>query len=448
MPAIASAARRALRRPCAHREAAILVGTTMLLCAAAPGSAARRLPIAHAQPPATRTSCAIEDASSTLDHPAIPIGGTVRLALHWRWNYTTAAPPPRDILVIVDPTTASAGDAEAKVRMANLRDALARFAGTVGWESGGRFGTISAAGPPVTISPMAGGEAAHAAWRDALGVLASAPARDIVGAYKLAATALDGPPPAKGQMQPVVLVVDAGGALCQGATPPDPGLVDVCPLLAERGALVVTVSLSSTGARSSWCRTSGWFFRSGSTLGGDLSAILDEIAARITRDDGPPARVSTDVFVDTHLWEVVKAEPEADALFPDVSWQRDVNRQTSGEMSVAVTVRARAGVTPGEHAINVADGSGPRAVLLGYDGFERSRPLPNPTVCVYRPGRQSEDCGAVPTSAPLPSPVTSAPPSPTSAAHPTFTPSTTHMPSPRRVWLPAVLCEPAAAPGS
>lgn len=202
--------------------------------------------------------------------------------------------PARDVVVVVDPTTASTGDADAAVRADRLRAALAVFAGRFG-SIGGRLGAVRAACPPALARPMASGVAAHDAWRADLRAMVDATAADLPGAIGVAGDALAGLPPSAWLAAPVVVVVDAGGAACPAPTPaPPPAAIDVCRLADGIGAVVVVIALPASTGRLRSCNSPGWYFRSKQVDGSDLAPMLDEIADRLARlTDPAPAATGT-----------------------------------------------------------------------------------------------------------------------------------------------------------
>lgn len=205
----------------------------------------------------------------------------------------------RDVVVVVDPTTARAGDADAAVRADRLRAALAAFAGRFG-SIGGRLGAVRAACPPALVRPMASGVAAHEAWRADLRAMADGTAADLPGAIGVAAEVLAGLPPNAWLAAPVVVVVDAGGPACPAPTPPPPPAeIDVCQLSDAIGAVVVVLALPASTGRLRHCNRPAWYVRSKQVDGSDLAPMLEEIADRLARLTDPAPAIATRVATAT-----------------------------------------------------------------------------------------------------------------------------------------------------
>jgi|GEM_PF-5407299 len=355
------------------------------------------VPIARAQPPPATPSaegpCSIVDAAATTDPAAVPIGGTVRLTLSWRWR-CSGERSQRDVLVVADPSSALAEiDPHAHVFLHSLHLALASFADRVGSAGSHRFGTVLAGCPATVPAPLASGAAAHDAWRAGLANFPVTKQRDMLGALDLARQALVDHPPATDRPAPVVVVVDSGGSECGGgAQPATTAYEAACQRVRDTGATVAVVATRRSQGRLGRCNSPGWLFRSSSDSGTDLPAILNEVFER-TEVPGAPTTAETRIALATSDWDLVQTVPTADVTFPEVLWLQPVEQAESGAVAVSAVLRAGRDAITGRRQVAVEGLGGPSAGLRGPEGNVTTIDFDAPPVCIYARGHGMAECG-------------------------------------------------------
>ena len=166
---------------------------------------------------------------------------------------------------------------------------------------------------------------------------------------------------------------------------------------AELGAEIAVIELPRAEGRWCPCATMGCH-RAADNEGSDLTDIVEDVMDSIT-EVNPIARVEIPENLDTQLAEIVPNSWSIDPIrLPQTpsqgyAWEFDSNTHppTGWELSYRVRIKDEAGIAP---AMDIFYEKGGYMLLELADGTLSQVELERPMLCVARPGRLQEDCGA------------------------------------------------------
>ncbi|MFN2250989.1 MAG: hypothetical protein ACK2UL_03655 [Anaerolineae bacterium] len=276
------------------------------------------------------------------------------------------------------------------VALDNFEDGARDFVNQVDYANGSQGGLMLYASVNQIRVPLGGGEQNRKNMLEALGNIsikpidnangAGAAIRDATG---LLPTQEDDPDATN-----VLIIIDAGAEEVPGEGPPIINRATACNAARQSGVLVVGIGFPASGNRLLTCATRGWYWRTNTNEATDLPDIFDEITEAILRgremkqvnySDWPHPGVN---YVDgsgyprdydyevigEYTWEF--PGKQAPPTGQQIEYAFDLDRVTF----------------PGNQITEVSIDS-----TLSFN-FTAGDPIPilmpNPEVCIYRPGYQ------------------------------------------------------------
>lgn len=383
----------------------------------------------------------------TVKPPTVQEGKTVTVDVEFTFNCGTEEIKKVDMVLMVENTgSLKLNSVNGKQQpLDNLKLGLSDLARNIDPLNGSRVGLVQYGCDTHPNPPIGVGQDHFDRWRDALqrmsgnlpgGSNPGTALRESTG--QLAALAKPDPfdPPG------FIVIIDAGGTPCNGAPRPQAAdISDACDAAKANKATVALVALRPSQGRLRGCNTPGWYWRSSNDNGTDLPQILGDIKDRIFKG-ARPNRTAYDVFLNTYLWDYVTGSGiprDADITFPDLAWEEDLGTRRKATFSYHYELLAREGSAPAPwSSISVPDGGIPSPLIefLYNDGSSDQIVVPDSPLCIYRPNKEAQDCGAfvsqmtatavaaaATASAPTPTPPTGSVDTPTpSGGPPTDTP--------------------------
>ncbi|MEO8084496.1 MAG: vWA domain-containing protein [Ardenticatenales bacterium] len=341
----------------------------------------------------------------TVTPPTVEEGKNVTIHVEFSFNCGTEEIKKVDMVLMVENTgSLKLNNVSGKQQpLENLKLGLSNLARNIDPLNGSRVGLVQYGCDTHTNPPIGDSQEHYDRWRDAIQKMSgnlnggSNPGTALrASSGQIASLSKPDPydPPS------FIVIIDAGGVPCNGAPRPQAAdIADACDAAKSNQATVVLVALRPSQGRLRGCNTPGWYFRSSNDNGTDLPQILNDIKDRIFKG-ARPNRTAYDVFLNTYLWEYMAGTGiprDADITFPDIAWEEDLGTRRKATFSYQYELRAREGSAPAPwSSISVPDGGIPSPLIefLYNDGTSDQIVIPESPLCIYRPNKEAQDCGA------------------------------------------------------
>lgn len=387
----------------------ILAGSTTCLALLVAHPLAQDPP-APAPLPVSGPPCALE-AERAISPRIVEAGQPLTISVSIHYDCTVQPPPALDLVFAVEDTAAlidenlSAGAradslSRLKVELTELVDGLEPA-------NGSRIGLYRAdlGGPSVAL---ASGSAAFDATRSAISDLKAEGAchRRATTVHAISRALADADDPDHPTV--VIYLATAAPPCTGGGTVPPPGapsLGEACDALKAQATLAL---IDQGGGAMRGCNSPGWYYRvSDPNL--ETPAVVHDLTNRLIHPDRPLSLLYAENLDPLYFdYEFGSGNPSPNS---DGKWPFLVAEPWVGTHRLQFRITALA-------APSVVPVSLPPGPLLSLKSRSQALTwhLPNPDVCIYRPGRRAQDCAPNPiVLSPTPTPTASATPQPTRA---------------------------------
>lgn len=384
--------------------------------------------------------CGVE-ARREIEPRIVEEGGVISVKVHYNYNCVSGVKRINFIL-LVEATISEQNIADRNGLLLSLKDGLKNFVNTTSFTNG-TMGGLTLVGEEYTNRvPLRAGREGKDQLLEAIELISLKPIGGAVGfggALNDAVGRL--PTNVEDAAENWVIVFDRGAPeIIAGNPEPPVTIAEACKRATRSKVNVAVVSHQDAPYRFS-CVTRGFARRSSGPRAPDLPKIFEDLADSIVRGKQAKETVYQDyAYNDAFAFVEASGRPrdpdDARGSPPyDISWKSKDNTKPPGGFSIDYQWRALTDQTDPVTKISVDDF--PSILFLWadgtYDDFTLDDPVNNPEVCVYRKGKQQQDCGAFVPYTPTPSGDTPTPepatPTPTATDVPPTTPPTAVVPT-------------------
>lgn len=394
--------------------------------------------------------------------------GEITVETQYDYSCFSGIKPINFVLVVENTMPGEGGSPYDLLR--NLKTGLSRFVSVTNYDNGTQ-GSMTLVGDQYTVRvPLQGGRDGKEALMNAIELISLKPVGNSAGFGQAIRDAIGRlPTNVEDQFENWVIVFDRGAPETTGSNPEPPVTRDeACTLAVAQKVNMIVVGHQDSGFRMVRCATRGYYASTGAKAP-DLPELFDRVADRVLR--GKQADTSEYVdYIDEDFVEFVNGsgqprDPDR-VLGSEIAWSTKDDKKPPSGLFYRYKLKAHrdTGLLP-----YIGDVTIDPLILMNWKDSSPSDEvmLPNPHVCIYRRGKESDCDGfrfsltptAVPgmeTPTPTAPPPTTPPPSPTrepatltpeqptptpeapTDEPPTLTPVPTEEPLPR-VLLPALL---------
>lgn len=285
----------------------------------------------------------------------------------------------------------------------NLVNALQNLALAVDYRNGSRFGMIWIGCNWQGIVPLNSGKDHYEGWlRQISSIRGQMPGGVNFGSAMRAASGdlnnlakekPEGIPPG------VMLIIDAGSIECVGVPAPqdDASVGDACNAAKSEKNIVILVALQASQGRLNGCNSRGWYFRSSSEAGNDLPGLFTQIRDQLLEGKKPQTTAYNDYLQPAYFQyqdlSGIPRDPDTVVFGTDLAWEENVSR-SNPRASFRYTYKVDTLQGSGGIITPITIDPGPDLQYYYANGTSDQLLLENETVCIYRPGRRDQDCGA------------------------------------------------------
>lgn len=412
------------------RMAAAAVACAFVVLSAVPGGAA---PLAPAGPQQSLVPC---DPVGTreVSPRVVEEGAKVHVKVHYDFNCVSKTRRINFIL-IVETTVRSSGVVRADL-LRNLKEGLKSFVNVVDFENGST-GSLVLVGDQYTIRmPLRGGREGKTELLRQIEQISLEPIGGSAGFGQAINDAVGRlPTNVADEDYNVIIIFDRGAPETTGSNPEPPVTRDEGCQRARRAKVpVVVVGHEDSQGRMVTCASAGYYASSGDKAP-DLPQIFRDVADAVLRGKQAKNSEYSDYLQSSYFEYVTRSgqprEPTS-ILGSEITWNSATSSKPPGGFTIEYDVVTMPGFAPEIQPLSIDA----RLSMLYSDNSLSEIYLDNPEVCIYRKGREQQDCGAfiralTPTAPPpLETPTPTAPTAPpTDPPTPTPTPTDTPVPA-------------------
>jgi len=330
---------------------------------------------------------------------AVPEGGSVNVKVTYDYN-CVERPKKVNFILIVEDTFEGGEDVQSELE-SNLREGLRNFVAEATFGEGSQGGLTLVDRQFTSRVALGGGGAGKQALLDAIERITLQRIGSSAGFGPAIRDAVDRLSDAGGDAEPWLIIFDRGAPETPMGNPPPPITArEACAYAHDRGVHVAIVWHEDAGGRMRECATDAHDWSTVGPTAPDLPNTFNDVAIAVMRHQLASDTWYTDATDPAH-WELVPGSGrprDPDEVSGNaIRWADRPDGKPVGGYTIEYQWRALGGAAPYVGRLSLDRSAG---ISLNWSAgpyfkhwFDNTEG--NPEVCVYRRGREAQDCGLV-----------------------------------------------------